>query len=140
MIDSTISEIKKLEGVTPISRVRFNTALDFLQQHRFYLRKSDCDSLNPLVHDRSSVQRIHFFRALFDLLDGIAATEALQNVKKELLHPDVVREWALRPILDHLKPRLTPEAKELLEGVVGGHQRPVDSDAPGNSARVESDS
>jgi len=28
-----------------------------------------------------------------------------------------MQEWDLRPLLDHLKPRLTPEAHELLEAL-----------------------
>jgi tetratricopeptide (TPR) repeat protein len=62
-------------------------------------------------------QRIHFLQALFGLLDGIAPTESLQDLKRELLRPDAMMEWDLRRLLDHLMPRLTPEASELLEAL-----------------------
>jgi tetratricopeptide (TPR) repeat protein len=62
-------------------------------------------------------QRLHFLRALFGLLDGTAPTEALKDLKRELLRPDAMQEWDLRRLLDHLKPRLTPEASELLEAL-----------------------
>jgi Flp pilus assembly protein TadD len=64
-----------------------------------------------------TAQRVYFFQALFGLLDGIAPTETLQNLKKELLRPDAMQEWDLRRLLDHLKSRLTPEANELLEAL-----------------------
>jgi DisA bacterial checkpoint controller nucleotide-binding len=48
-IDRAINEIKDLSAATPISRTRYNAALDFLDDHRFYLRQGDCDALNPLV-------------------------------------------------------------------------------------------
>jgi hypothetical protein len=62
-------------------------------------------------------QRIHFLQALFSLLDGTSPMEALQNLKRELQRPDAVMEWDLRRLLDHLKPRFTPEASELLESL-----------------------
>jgi len=62
-------------------------------------------------------QRLHFLQALFGLLDGRAPTKALQNLNRELLRPDVMEEWDLRRLLDHVKPRLTPEAYELLEAL-----------------------
>lgn len=48
-IDKAIAELKGLEGAEHIGRTRFNAAIDFLDQHRFYLRQQDCDLLNPLV-------------------------------------------------------------------------------------------
>jgi hypothetical protein len=61
-----------------------------------------------------TAQRVYFLQTLFGLLDGITPTDALQNLKTELLRPGPAMEWNLRPLLDHLKPRLTPEACELL--------------------------
>jgi hypothetical protein len=49
VIERAIAEINALKDTARISRVRYNTALDFLNQHRFYLRKTDCDVINPLV-------------------------------------------------------------------------------------------
>jgi hypothetical protein len=48
-IDKAIAEIVELQRTKPISRVRYNAVRDFLNEHRFYLRKADCDALNPLV-------------------------------------------------------------------------------------------
>jgi hypothetical protein len=62
-------------------------------------------------------QRLHFLQALFAILNGTSPTEALQNLKTELERPDAMMEWDLRRLLDHLKPRLTPEANELLEAL-----------------------
>jgi tetratricopeptide (TPR) repeat protein len=62
-------------------------------------------------------QRVYFLQALFGLLDGITPTEALQNLKTELLRPDSTMEWDLRSLLDHLRPRFTPEGNELIEAL-----------------------
>ncbi len=62
-------------------------------------------------------QRVYFFRVVFALLNGTAPTEALQNLKRELLRPDAMQEWDLKRLLDHLKPRLKPEANELIEAL-----------------------
>ena len=48
-IERAITELNVLKGAGRISRTRYNAAFDFLDQHRFYLRKADCDILNPLV-------------------------------------------------------------------------------------------
>ncbi|MBV9276512.1 MAG: DNA integrity scanning protein DisA nucleotide-binding domain protein [Verrucomicrobia bacterium] len=48
-IDRAIAEIKELRGVTRISRARYDSALDFLDEHRFYLRQEDCDTINSIV-------------------------------------------------------------------------------------------
>ena len=58
-----------------------------------------------------------FLQALFGLLDGTAPTEALQSLKRELQRRDAMQEWDLRRLLDHLKPRLAPEACELIEAL-----------------------
>jgi tetratricopeptide (TPR) repeat protein len=60
-----------------------------------------------------TAQRIYFFQTLFCLLDRTTPTEALRNLKTELLRPEPAMEWDLRPLLDHLKPRLASEAREL---------------------------
>jgi Tfp pilus assembly protein PilF len=64
-----------------------------------------------------TAQRVYFFQALFALLNGTTPTEALRNLRKELLRPDAMQEWDLKRLLDHLKPRLTPEACELIEAL-----------------------
>jgi hypothetical protein len=48
-IDRAIADIIQFAGAAPISRARYNSTLDFLDRHRFYLRKADCDTLNSLV-------------------------------------------------------------------------------------------
>jgi hypothetical protein len=48
-IDRAIAEIKEIRGVMPISRARYDGALDFLDEHRFYLRQEDCDTINSVV-------------------------------------------------------------------------------------------
>jgi hypothetical protein len=48
-IDKTIAEIKVLKSASLISRDRYNAALDYLDEHRFYLRKEDCDTINSVV-------------------------------------------------------------------------------------------
>jgi hypothetical protein len=48
-IDRAIAELKELRGVTPISRVRYDCALDFLDERRFYLRQEDCDTINSVI-------------------------------------------------------------------------------------------
>ena len=48
-IDNARAELEALESIKPISRTRYHAALDFLDRHRFYLRKEDCDFLNPIV-------------------------------------------------------------------------------------------
>jgi tetratricopeptide (TPR) repeat protein len=62
-------------------------------------------------------QRIHFLQVLFGMLDGVAPTEALQDLKRELLRPDAMQEWDLKRLLDHLKPCLIPKDYELLEAL-----------------------
>jgi tetratricopeptide (TPR) repeat protein len=62
-------------------------------------------------------QRVYFFQAVFALLNGTAATEALRNLRTELLRPDAIEEWDLKRLLDHLQPRLTPEGYELLKAL-----------------------
>ncbi|MGA7126680.1 MAG: diadenylate cyclase [Chthoniobacterales bacterium] len=48
-IDKAIAEIKELKGATLIRRDRYDAALDFLDEHRFYLRKEDCDTIISVV-------------------------------------------------------------------------------------------
>ena len=62
-------------------------------------------------------QLVYFFQAVFALLNGTAPREALQNLRTELLRPDAFQEWDLKRLLDHLKPRLAPEAYELIEAL-----------------------
>ena len=62
-------------------------------------------------------QRVYFFQVVFALLNGTSPTEALQDLRKELLRPDAMMEWDLKRLLDHLKPRLTPEGYELIEAL-----------------------
>jgi tetratricopeptide (TPR) repeat protein len=62
-------------------------------------------------------QRVYFFHVVFALLSGNSPAEALQNLKRELERPDAMMDWDLRRLLDHLKPRLTPEADGLLEAL-----------------------
>jgi hypothetical protein len=62
-------------------------------------------------------QRVYFLQVVFALLNGTAPTEALQNLRKELLRPDAMQEWDLKRLLEHLRLRLTPEAYELIEAL-----------------------
>ncbi len=62
-------------------------------------------------------QRVYFLQAVFALLNGTSPAEALQSLKKELMRPNAMQEWDLKLLLDHLKPRLMPEAHELLEAL-----------------------
>ncbi len=48
-IDKAIAEIKELKGASLINRDRYNAALDYLDEHRFYLRKEDCDTIISVV-------------------------------------------------------------------------------------------
>ena len=48
-IDKAIAEIKELKGATLIRRDRYDAALDFLDEHRFYLRKEDCDTIISVI-------------------------------------------------------------------------------------------
>jgi hypothetical protein len=48
-IDKAIAEIKVLKSASLISRDRYNAALDYLDEHRFYLRREDCDTINSVV-------------------------------------------------------------------------------------------
>ena len=48
-IDRAIAEIEEFRGVDRISRARYDSVLDFLDERRFYLRKEDCDSINSVI-------------------------------------------------------------------------------------------
>ena len=48
-IDKAIAEIKELKGASLINRDRYNAVLDYLDEHRFYLRKEDCDTIVSVV-------------------------------------------------------------------------------------------
>ncbi len=48
-MDKVIGDLEALKGAKPISRKRYSAVLDFLDKHRFYLRKEDCDLINPLI-------------------------------------------------------------------------------------------
>ena len=48
-IDRAIAEIEEFRGISRISRARYDSVLDFLDERRFYLRKEDCDSINSVI-------------------------------------------------------------------------------------------
>jgi hypothetical protein len=56
-IDKAIAEIKELKGVSPISRARYDSVLDFLDERRFYLRKEDCDTINSVIESVEATLR-----------------------------------------------------------------------------------
>jgi hypothetical protein len=62
-------------------------------------------------------QRVRYLQVLFGLLDGHVPADALLALKQELARPDAFMEWDLKTLLEHLKPRLTVDAYELLEAI-----------------------
>ena len=60
------------------------------------------------------VPRILFFQALFLLLDGIMPSKQFAGLKFLLKRECVFNEWKIKPVLDHLTSRLSPNASDLL--------------------------
>lgn len=48
-IDQTISELQSLINIDKINYEKYKLLLDWLEQHQFYLRKEDCDTLNEII-------------------------------------------------------------------------------------------
>ena len=50
-IDSRIAVLQDLKIAEMVSRTKYLAAIDWLEEHRFYLREGDCVVLNPLVEE-----------------------------------------------------------------------------------------
>ena len=48
-VDDNIRTMQELANAPQINRRRYNTTLDWLNEHRFYLKEHDCETLNQLV-------------------------------------------------------------------------------------------
>jgi tetratricopeptide (TPR) repeat protein len=62
-------------------------------------------------------QRVTYFQVLFGLLDGEVPTRALRVLKDELNRPEAIMEWDIKALLEHVRPRLTSDAYELLDAI-----------------------
>ena len=62
--------------------------------------------------------RLLFFDVLFALLDGADARPALGRLKHALAPDDAHMEWAMQPVLDHVRPRLADDLHALLTALV----------------------
>jgi hypothetical protein len=57
VIDRVIVELESLNEQAPVDSRRYHAAVDILERHRFYLRRADCDLINPIVEHLEAVLR-----------------------------------------------------------------------------------
>jgi Flp pilus assembly protein TadD len=62
--------------------------------------------------------RIHCLKTLLEMLAGGNWRVSLKEVKSALAEPGAHMDWTMRPVLDHLKPRLDQEAYDLMTAIV----------------------
>jgi hypothetical protein len=61
-----------------------------------------------------TTHRVVYFEILFALLAGKPPDKSLLSMAAELAQPEAYMEWDLNKMLDHLRPRLSPEDYALL--------------------------
>ena len=77
-------------------------------------------------------QRIRFFQALFEMLDGGDAGGMLREIATAAREPGAQNEWTIQPVLEHLASRLTAEQRELMASLgkaLGDSNKLVELDA-----------
>jgi hypothetical protein len=72
------------------------------------------------IHGQASryvVPRILFFQCIFAIFDGVAITGIVGQIRAGLRGEDAHLDWTIRPMLDHLRPRLGEVNYEFLKAL-----------------------